>query len=48
MMKIEVHYKLKQQVLHSKGKYVILLDEDDIYAKNDAFSILYEEAEKKL
>ena len=33
-------------VLHSKGKYVMLLDEDDIYAKKDAFSILYDEAEK--
>ena len=30
----------------SKGKYVILLDEDDIFGQRDAFSTLYELAEK--
>ena len=33
-------------ILNAKGKYVMTLDEDDIYASNDAFSILYDEAEK--
>ena len=39
-------YTKTAEVLHSKGKYVMLLDEDEIYAKKDAFSILYEEAKK--
>ena len=33
-------------VLLAKGKYVMTLDEDDIYVQRDAFSYLYEEAEK--
>jgi glycosyltransferase involved in cell wall biosynthesis len=33
-------------ILIAKGKYVMTLDEDDLYASNDAFSILYDEAEK--
>ena len=33
-------YTKTKGVLNSKGKYVMLLDEDDIYAKKDAFSIL--------
>ena len=33
-------------VLLSKGKYVLLLDEDDMYIQKEAFSILYEEAER--
>ena len=30
----------------AKGKYILLLDEDDIYCQRDAFSTLYNEAEK--
>ena len=33
-------------VLKAKGKYVMLLDVDDIYLQKDAFSILYLESEK--
>ena len=39
-------YTKTKGILHSKGKYVMTLDEDDLYASKDAFSILYEEAEK--
>ena len=33
-------------VILSKGKYILLLDEDDMYIQREAFSILYEEAER--
>ena len=33
-------------VLLAKGKYILLLDEDDIFVQRDAFSCLYKEAEK--
>ena len=33
-------------VLYSKGKYVMTLDVDDLYASKNAFSILYKESEK--
>ena len=33
-------------ILLCKGKYIILLDEDDIFVNRKAFSILYNEAEK--
>ena len=33
-------------VLLSKGKYVIVMDEDDIFVQRDAFTSLYVEAEK--
>ena len=39
-------YTKTRGVLHSKGKYVMILDVDDIYAQRDAFSTLYIEAEK--
>ena len=32
--------------LNSKGKYVIVMDEDDIFVQRDAFSSIYAEAEK--
>ena len=33
-------------ILKAKGKYVMILEQDDLYAQNNAFSTLYEEAEK--
>jgi len=33
-------------ILLAKGKYILLLDEDDIYCQRDAFSTLYKESEK--
>ena len=33
-------YTKTRGVLFAKGKYVLLLDEDDIYAQKDAFSTL--------
>ena len=39
-------YTKTKGVLNSKGKFVMLLDEDDLYAQKDSFSILYEEAER--
>ena len=39
-------YTKTKGVLNSKGKYVMILDEDDFYCNKKAFSILYEEAEK--
>ena len=33
-------------IINAKGKYILLLDEDDIYVQRDAFSTLYNEAEK--
>ena len=35
-----------QGILKSKGKYVMILDQDDIYVQNDAFSTLFEVSEK--
>ena len=39
-------YTKSKGILLSKGKYVMTLDEDDIYVQRDAFSSLYAEAEK--
>ena len=39
-------YTKTQAILHAKGKYVMTMDEDDIYVQRDAFSLLYNEAEK--
>ena len=39
-------YTKTKGVLNSKGKYVMTLNEDDMYSNRYAFSILYEEAEK--
>ena len=33
--------------LNSKGKYIIEIDQDDMFIRNDAFNILYKETEKK-
>ena len=39
-------YTKSKGLLLAKGKYVMTLDEDDIYVQKDAFSLLYAEAEK--
>ena len=39
-------YTKTKGILHAKGKYVMTLDVDDLYASEDAFSTLYSEAEK--
>ena len=39
-------YSVSRGILNSKGKYLMLLDEDDIYVQRDAFSSLYTESEK--
>jgi len=39
-------YTKVKGILMAKGKYILLLDEDDIYCQREAFSTLYEEAEK--
>ena len=39
-------YTKTKGVLNSKGKYVMILENGDIYTQKDAFSILYEESEK--
>ena len=39
-------YTKTRGVLHAKGKYVMILDMDDVYAQRDAFSTLYLEAEE--
>ena len=39
-------YTKTKGVLLSRGKYVMLMDEDDIYVQKEAFSTLYVEAEK--
>ena len=39
-------YTKSRGILNAKGKYVMILDEDDIFCQRDAFSSLYVEAEK--
>ena len=39
-------YTKTKGILNSKGKYVLLLDVDDLYVSKNAFSTLYVEAEK--
>ena len=39
-------YSKTKGVLLAEGKYVMILDEDDMYAQSDAFSTLYNIAEK--
>ncbi len=38
-------YTKTKGILSAKGKYIMILDEDDIFVQRDAFSILYNEAE---
>ena len=39
-------YTKSKGILLAKGKYILLLDEDDIYVQRDAFSTLFKEAEE--
>ena len=39
-------YTKSRGILNAKGKYIMILDEDDIFVQRDAFSYLYSEAEK--
>ena len=39
-------YTKTKGILSAKGKYILLLDEDDIFIQRDAFSTLYQQAEK--
>ena len=39
-------YTKVKGILLAKGKYITVLDEDNIFAQRDAFSTLYKEAEK--
>ena len=39
-------YTKSKGILLSKGKYVMTLDEDDMYIRSDVFSTIYNEAEK--
>ena len=42
----KILYSKSIGVLNSKGKYIIELDQDDIFIRDDVFDILYHEAEK--
>lgn len=39
-------YSKTKGVLMAKGKYVLIIDQDDMYIQNDAFSTMYKEMEK--
>ncbi len=41
----KILYSKSIAALNSKGKYIIELDQDDMFIRNDCFNILYEEAE---
>lgn len=43
----KILYSKSLSALNSKGKYIILLDQDDIFIRDDVFDILYNEAEKE-
>ena len=43
----KILYSKSFSVLNSKGKYIILLDQDDIFIRDDVFDMLYNEAEKE-
>ena len=42
----KILYSKSIGVLNSKGKYIIELDQDDIFIRDDVFDILYYEAQK--
>lgn len=39
-------YSRARGILNSKGKYILILDVDDMYSDKNCFSLLYEEAKK--
>ena len=43
----KILYSKSFSVLNSKGKYIILLDQDDIFIRDDVFDMLYNEAENE-
>ena len=43
----KILYSKSFAALNSKGKYIIQLDQDDIFIRDDVFDILYYEAEKE-
>ena len=43
----KILYSKSIGVLNSKGKYIILIDQDDIFIRDDVFDILYNEAKKE-
>ena len=43
----KVLYSKSIAALNSKGKYIIQIDQDDMFIRDDAFDILYYEAEKE-
>jgi glycosyltransferase involved in cell wall biosynthesis len=43
----KILYSKSIAALNSKGKYIIQLDQDDIFIRDDVFDILYNEAEKE-
>ena len=45
--KRKILYSNSFSVLNSKGKYIILLDQDDIFIRDDVFDMLYNEAENE-
>ena len=42
----KVLYSKSMAALNTKGKYIMQLDQDDIFLRDDLFDILYQEAEK--
>ena len=43
----KILYSKSFAALNSKGKYIIQLDQDDIFIRDDVFDILYYEAENE-
>ena len=43
----KILYSKSFAALNSKGKYIIQLDQDDLFIRDDVFDILYNEAEKE-
>ena len=42
----KILYSKSIGALNSKGKYIIELDQDDMFIREDAFDIIYNESEK--
>ena len=42
----KILYSKSMGVLNSKGKYIIELDQDDMFINGDAFEIIYNQSEK--